>query len=146
MSRCFFEQAKFAAMGQMISAIAHQWRQPLNALALYTQDIEDAYDAGEVNAKFLTIYVENSMKLINHMSNTIDDFRNFFPFHKLKREGKPRLCADTELISCGYTTEEPEYRFRILHKKQIKTRIYLLMICLMRKPLMVQMYLSSLAR
>ena len=73
-----FEQAKFAAMGQMISAIAHQWRQPLNALALYTQDIEDAYSAGEVNEHYLADFVTNSMSLINHMSTTIDDFRNFF--------------------------------------------------------------------
>jgi len=73
-----FEQAKFAAMGQMISAIAHQWRQPLNALALFTQDIEDAYQANEVDDGYLKNFVENSMSLIDHMSCTIDDFRNFF--------------------------------------------------------------------
>ncbi|MGE4318457.1 MAG: PAS domain S-box protein [Deferribacterales bacterium] len=73
-----FEQAKFAAMGQMINAIAHQWRQPLNALALYVQDIEDAHDAGEVNRPYLDNFIMNAMRLINHMSGTIDDFRNFF--------------------------------------------------------------------
>jgi len=78
-----FEQSKFAAMGQMISAIAHQWRQPLNALALYTQDIEDAYEVGEVDSEYLSLYVANSMSLINHMSMTIDDFRNFFHSEKI---------------------------------------------------------------
>jgi C4-dicarboxylate-specific signal transduction histidine kinase len=73
-----FEQAKFAAMGQMISAIAHQWRQPLNALALYVQDVEDAYDIGEVDGTYLESFTDNAMRLINHMSGTIDDFRNFF--------------------------------------------------------------------
>lgn len=81
-----FEQAKFAAMGQMISAIAHQWRQPLNALALYTQDIEDAYSAGEVDGEYLESYVQNSMSLINHMSYTIDDFRNFFHSSNVKEK------------------------------------------------------------
>lgn len=81
-----FEQAKFAAMGQMISAIAHQWRQPLNALALYTQDIEDAYDLGEVNSVYLRSFVSNSMSLIQHMSGTIDDFRNFFHSSNIKEE------------------------------------------------------------
>jgi PAS domain S-box-containing protein len=81
-----FEQSKFAAMGQMISAIAHQWRQPLNALALYTQDIEDAYEMEEVNAAYLRSFVENSMSLINHMSATIDDFRNFFHSTNAKEE------------------------------------------------------------
>ncbi|MCD8553404.1 PAS domain S-box protein [Seleniivibrio sp.] len=73
-----FEQAKFAAMGQMISAIAHQWRQPLNALALYVQDIEDAYETGEVDKLYLMNFSSNAMRLIDHMSATIDDFRNFF--------------------------------------------------------------------
>lgn len=73
-----FEQAKFAAMGQMINAIAHQWRQPLNALALYVQDIEDAYDLGDVDKEYLDAFTINAMRLINHMSGTIDDFRNFF--------------------------------------------------------------------
>lgn len=73
-----FEQAKFAAMGQMISAIAHQWRQPLNALALYVQDIEDAHDMGEVDKQYLMSFTSNAMRLIDHMSATIDDFRNFF--------------------------------------------------------------------
>jgi len=73
-----FEQAKFAAMGQMISAIAHQWRQPLNALALYTQDIEEAFEHNEIDSAYLQKFVESSMKLITHMSGTIDDFRNFF--------------------------------------------------------------------
>jgi len=73
-----FEQAKFAAMGQMISAIAHQWRQPLNALALYVQDIEDAHDSGEVDRNYLVSFASNAMRLIDHMSSTIDDFRNFF--------------------------------------------------------------------
>jgi len=73
-----FEQSKFAAMGQMISAIAHQWRQPLNALALYIQDIEDAYAANEINSEYLTQFTANTMSLVSHMSVTIDDFRNFF--------------------------------------------------------------------
>jgi len=73
-----FEQAKFAAMGQMISAIAHQWRQPLNALALYIQDIEDSYELEELDAEYIESFNDSSMKLINHMSETIDDFRNFF--------------------------------------------------------------------
>ncbi|ADD69486.1 multi-sensor signal transduction histidine kinase [Denitrovibrio acetiphilus DSM 12809] len=93
-----FEQAKFAAMGQMISAIAHQWRQPLNALALYTQDIEDAYDAGEVDGVYLRGFVVNSMKLIHHMSGTIDDFRNFFHSSN-KREPVSIVSVVSESVS-----------------------------------------------
>ncbi|QAR32402.1 hypothetical protein EP073_02995 [Geovibrio thiophilus] len=72
------QQSKMAAMGEMIGSIAHQWRQPLNALALLIQDIEEAHFCGEITDKYITASVSDAMKQINHMSVTIDDFRNFF--------------------------------------------------------------------
>jgi phosphate/phosphite/phosphonate ABC transporter binding protein len=71
------QQSKMAAMGEMIGSIAHQWKQPLNALAMTVQDVEEAYEIGELNKKYLAEFVEQSMKLIHHMSHTVDDFRNF---------------------------------------------------------------------
>ncbi|WP_022850975.1 cache domain-containing protein [Limisalsivibrio acetivorans] len=72
------QQAKMAAMGEMIGAIAHQWRQPLNALAIIIQDIEEAQEFGELDEAYIKEAVPLAMKQINHMSMTIDDFRNFF--------------------------------------------------------------------
>ena len=71
-------QAKMAAMGEMIGAIAHQWRQPLNALGLLLQDIADAYEFGELDKAYLDSAVEKSKFQIGFMSKTIDDFRDFF--------------------------------------------------------------------
>lgn len=71
-------QSRLAAMGEMISAIAHQWRQPLNAVGLIIQDLLDAYEHGEFNRDYLLKSVDESGTLINYMSKTIDDFRNFF--------------------------------------------------------------------
>ncbi len=85
------QQSKLAAMGEMIAAIAHQWRQPLTSLGIIIQDIEDAYDYGELDKQLIENTVKESMKQIQFMSNTIDDFRNFFkptkdkaPFDVLK--------------------------------------------------------------
>ncbi|MBF0472954.1 MAG: HAMP domain-containing histidine kinase [Nitrospirae bacterium] len=80
------QQSKMAAMGEMLGAIAHQWRQPLNALGLYIQDIEEAYDFGELNKEYIHKAVTNSMNQIEFMSNTIDDFRNFFKSSKEKTD------------------------------------------------------------
>ena len=77
-------QSKLAAMGEMIGAIAHQWRQPLNTLAIQMQFIEDDFDEGLIDAKYLREYSKESMKLVNFMSKTIDDFRNFFTVDKMK--------------------------------------------------------------
>lgn len=120
-----FEQAKFAAMGQMISAIAHQWRQPLNALALYTQDIEDAFEAGEVNAKFLSIYVENSMKLINHMSATIDDFRNFFHSTNTKEKANLITVLTQSLALVGSQLKGQNVDFEFCVKTPKETDIFI---------------------
>ena len=75
-------QSRLAAMGEMISNIAHQWRQPLNALALTVQDIEDSYRHNEITDEYIKETVEKSMELIQHMSVTIDDFRNFYKANK----------------------------------------------------------------
>ncbi|MBF0317416.1 MAG: HAMP domain-containing histidine kinase [Nitrospirae bacterium] len=72
------QQSKMAAMGEMIGAIAHQWKQPLNAVSLLIQDIKDAYDYGELNEEYLDKMIETSNTQVNFMSRTIDDFRNFF--------------------------------------------------------------------
>lgn len=72
------QQSKLAAMGEMIGSIAHQWRQPINALAVKIQDIELAYENEELTPSYVDHFVHSSMDLISFMSHTIDDFRNFF--------------------------------------------------------------------
>ncbi|MBF0486984.1 MAG: PAS domain S-box protein [Nitrospirae bacterium] len=72
------QQSKMAAMGEMIGIIAHQWRQPLNAIALTVQDIRDAYSYGELNEKYIKGIVNTTMEQTAFMSKTIDDVRDFF--------------------------------------------------------------------
>lgn len=73
-----FQQAKMAAMGEMLGAISHQWRQPLNALGLIVQNIGTAYDYGELDQVSIEKAISKAMSQIKHMSRTIDDFRSFF--------------------------------------------------------------------
>lgn len=79
------QQSKLASMGEMIGAIAHQWRQPLNALGLNIQDIVDAKNHGELDDAYLQDIVTRSMKQVNYMSTTIDDFRGYFRSSKEKK-------------------------------------------------------------
>ncbi|RXJ86071.1 CHASE4 domain-containing protein [Arcobacter sp. CECT 8985] len=82
------QQSKLAAMGEMIGNIAHQWRQPLNALGLILQNIHFTYKIGELNEKYLQNSVDKANMLTKNMSKTIDDFRNFFKPNKEKKEFK----------------------------------------------------------
>jgi PAS domain S-box-containing protein len=71
-------QDRLALMGEMINNIAHQWRQPLNALAVNVQYLPLVSDSAEFNRELIKNNVGKSMELIQYMSRTIDDFRNFF--------------------------------------------------------------------
>ncbi len=76
------EQAKHASMGEMIGNIAHQWRQPLNALGLLLQKIPLMYERNKLDKETLDHTVQKGMDLINKMSTTIDDFRYFLQENK----------------------------------------------------------------
>ena len=78
------EQQKLASMGEMIGNIAHQWRQPLNALGLVLQNIKKAYERGRLDEAYLEKAVNKGKMLTTKMSTTIDDFRNLIKSKKLK--------------------------------------------------------------
>jgi C4-dicarboxylate-specific signal transduction histidine kinase len=78
------QQSRQAALGEMIGNIAHQWRQPLNALGLTIQELALANECGVFTVELLDANVASAMEIILHMSQTIDDFRNFFQPDKEK--------------------------------------------------------------
>ncbi|MHB9117662.1 MAG: PAS domain-containing protein [Burkholderiales bacterium] len=78
------QQSRLAAMGEMIGNIAHQWRQPINALSLLLNNIKDAHRFNELDEQFLDTAAADGDRMIRQMSATIDDFRNFFRPNKTK--------------------------------------------------------------
>ncbi|MBF0538262.1 MAG: hybrid sensor histidine kinase/response regulator [Nitrospirae bacterium] len=72
------QQSKMAAMGEMIGFITHQWKQPLNAIGLIAQDIEDTHQYGQMDTAYLKTSVGEIMGQVTFMSKTMDDFRDFF--------------------------------------------------------------------
>jgi len=82
--RLLIQQNKLAAMGEMIGAIAHQWRQPLNNITLILHFIRDNIDNPDFGREMLGKYVLRAKKQIDYMSETIDDFREFYQPSKSK--------------------------------------------------------------
>lgn len=92
-----FNMKKLTDMGLMINAIAHQWRQPINALGLYIQDIVMEAELGGLQSEYLEDFRQNTMKLITNLSDTIDDFRTFYKPDKEKANFEI-IHAVTELL------------------------------------------------
>jgi signal transduction histidine kinase len=78
-----FRQSRLAAMGEMVGNIAHQWRQPLNAIVLIIQSFQMKSMVGKLDDDFINSQVDEGIKLATSMSQTIDDFRNFFKPNKI---------------------------------------------------------------
>jgi len=89
------KQSRLAQMGEMISMIAHQWRQPLGAISATTSDIEVklfkrrlfdmSTSKGQDDMETYTLENLHAINaLINHLSSTIDDFKDFFKSNKGK--------------------------------------------------------------
>ncbi|NPA65906.1 MAG: ABC transporter substrate-binding protein [Epsilonproteobacteria bacterium] len=72
-------QSKQAIMGEMITMIAHQWRQPLNTLTLQISNLQLRRMMGElVDIKEYDKTLEQISSTITYLSETIDDFQTFF--------------------------------------------------------------------
>ena len=106
------QQSRQAALGEMIGNIAHQWRQPLNAVGLLVQDIALCYEYDNFSKEYLDSNTSKIMKLVRHMSQTIDDFRNFFtpekdkvPFDLGKTVEKTLMLVEGSLSDKGIRVE-----------------------------------------
>ncbi|MDT8339713.1 MAG: PAS domain-containing sensor histidine kinase [Sulfurimonas sp.] len=80
--RVMFWQSRHASLGQMLANIAHQWRQPLTELSLAMFNIKKALQNGSEDDA--TKFYAESKHIIKNMSETIDDFTNFFSPDKEK--------------------------------------------------------------
>ncbi len=75
------QQSKMAALGEMIGAIAHNWRQPLNTVSLLTVTITEKLKAIKLSKEqkeYFERWVAKVNKQLKFMSQTIDDFKNFY--------------------------------------------------------------------
>ena len=93
--KVMFWQSRLASLGEMLANIAHQWRQPLTELNLTVFSMKKASlkrDDTEVQK-----FYDDSKKIIKNMSNTIEDFTNFFKPDKEKQPFNIKESVDEAL-------------------------------------------------
>ena len=84
--QALLHQSRLAQMGEMISMIAHQWRQPLCEISGIFMEMQTAAKFDKADKKFIEDEVKDGNRIISYMSKTIDDFRDFFKPAKTQEE------------------------------------------------------------
>jgi len=81
-SQALIRQSRLAGMGEMINHIAHQWRQPLNRVNLSLAVINKIIKSEYLDKNLLELKIQSSEENLQYMSETIEDFSNFFAPNK----------------------------------------------------------------
>ena len=77
--RMLFQQSKMASMGEMLGNIAHQWRQPLSVISVAAGAVKLGHEyEGTYGEKEIIDFLDAINNSTQYLSETIDDFRNFF--------------------------------------------------------------------
>lgn len=85
-SKIFFLKSRYNSMGQTIGNIAHQWKQPLSAIAAIQTNLKATLlFKGEVSEEKLMKSIDTSSELIGHLSKTIDTFYGFTSLNSNKK-------------------------------------------------------------
>ena len=79
-----YRQSKFTTIGQTIQNIAHQWRQPLNHIGANLSKLEMLNET-KYNLNEIQTIIENSNTSLEYMSNTINDFINYFSTNNVQK-------------------------------------------------------------
>lgn len=110
--RLLVQQNKLASMGEMLGNIAHQWRQPLNNINLLIYFIRDSY--GKISQNELGEIIKDAKLQIDYMSQTIDDFRNFYKPSKERKifDIKESIIQSSKIVNAS------------LEKNAVKLNIY----------------------
>jgi len=106
--RLLANNVRRAAVGEMIGAIAHQWRQPLSTLGMIVQRAHATGTMQGLTLEYLDEFKANAMRQIMFMSETIDEFRSFYIMDKEKVMFYPSRCisAAVRLVKSLFASKE----------------------------------------
>lgn len=106
-------QSRQAAMGEMISMISHQWKQPLTSIASVVSTIQVQQALGTSSMDKLTKQSDAIMKQIDYLSRTISDFSNFFKKDKASIQVQPCEMIGHALAIIGKLLENSNIAVRV---------------------------------
>ena len=113
--KLFLMQTRQAQMGEMLSMIAHQWRQPLSIInALVNQQRVGIMLETSSTEAILTNYDEIEFQ-VKHLSSTITDFRDFFKPDKKAVQTKSSVIISKALALLGNALKQKKIELKVEH-------------------------------
>ncbi len=117
-------QSRHAAMGEMISMIAHQWRQPISIIGMVANNMLIDIELEEVSEEGYGKQARSILEQTEYLSKTIDDFRNFFRPEKGKdKVSIEKVFAEAEKI-IGKSLENNSVALSVKCEKGIEVTTY----------------------
>ena len=120
-NRVMFTQSRLAQAGELLSMISHQWRQPISKIASIASSLRFQIMMNqEINAKELNSKLEIIEEHTEFLSETIDDFKNFY---KPKQKKNNVLILPIILKAIGFLENEIKKKDIYISKKFQKDRV-----------------------
>lgn len=119
-----FHQARLASLGEMLNNIAHQWRQPLGSITMIIQSFQTKKRVGKLTNEFLKEKVNDALLLANNMSNTLDDFKNFFSPNREKTTFFIEDCIEHSIQLSKYLLEKENIKISLQIKDKVEITSY----------------------
>ncbi len=115
-----FQQARFASLGEMLNNIAHQWRQPLGSITMIIQSFQTKMSLGKLTPTFVDEKVNDALLLASNMSNTLDDFKNFFSPNKIKSRFSIKNCIEHSIELSKYLLIQENIKVNLKIRKDVE--------------------------
>jgi len=96
--KILLQQSKLAAMGEMMDAVAHQWKQPINIINMQVDMLGYDYDDKLIDKDYIDKFRNNIFEHVKHMTNTLDEFRTFFRPNKNTEEFNTKNMIEKVLL------------------------------------------------
>lgn len=117
-------QSRHAAMGEMIGMIAHQWRQPISCIAMDANNMMMDIGFDTFDTVTAEEYAKNILEQTQHLSKTIDDFRNFFKPDKSRVSLKLQNLMDETLTIVKDSLANNTISLQISYLSQTEVDVY----------------------
>lgn len=70
-------QNKLAMMGEMMDAVAHQWKQPLSTISMQVDLLQYSYEDNLIDKQYIDNFIAKFQQQMKHIVTTVDEFRSF---------------------------------------------------------------------